>query len=322
MTDDRLAEIYGLEATPALLEGLRETRPSGVRLLRRNVETPEQVRELAAALRAAMGADFDVAVRHEGGAVTPFVRGVTPFPGLEALEAGANPILARDVGRAMGAELAAMGISINLISGGGPMASELAVGLRCSGVRAGPGPVVPAASGVPDDGEVAGLAAAVAEGAIRIVRDPRRLLPVPAGRRVGILIPRLGDVAHRLPIEDGLRGTASLIRPRVGASVAVLEVAVLPDEPSIALAVDWMAIQEIAVLFCFQARRFEGQRRLLDAAASRCPRRIVVPIGDSTDEELSGADASILRTCGFQACQLIAALRAIFSPVLSGGKRK
>jgi hypothetical protein len=108
----------------------------------------------------------------------------------------------------------------------------------------------------------------------------------------------------------------------VGASVAVLEVAVQPDEPSIALAVDWMSMQEIAVLFCFQARRFAGQRRLLDAAAVRCPRRIVVPIGDSTDEELAGADASILRTSGFQACQLIAALRAIFSPGLSGGKRK
>jgi hypothetical protein len=123
-------------------------------------------------------------------------------------------------------------------------------------------------------------------------------------------------------MEEALRGTASLIRPRVGASVAVLEVAVQPDEPSVAMAADWMSMQEIAVFFCFQARRFAGQKRLLDAVAARCPRRLIVTIGDSTDQELAGGEASILRTCGFQACQLAAALRAIFPPVSSGGKRK
>ena len=123
-------------------------------------------------------------------------------------------------------------------------------------------------------------------------------------------------------MEDALRGTASLIRPRVGASVAVLEVAVQPDEASVGLAADWMSTQEIAVFFCFQSRRFSGQKRLLDALAGRCPRRLIVTIGDSTDEDSAGADASILRTCGFQACQLTAALRAIFAPAGSGGKRK
>lgn len=319
---DRLAEVYGIEVTPALLQELREARPAGVHLLRRNIETPEQVREFAAALRSEFGAGFDIAVHHEGGSVTPFVRGVTPFPGLEALEAASNAVLARDVGRAMGVELAAMGVTRNLVSAAGPMAAELAVGLRCSGIKAGPGPVVPQPSRVPDEGEGAGLASALAQGALRIVRDPRNLVPIAAGRRVGILIPRLGDVADRYPMEEGLRSTASLIRPRVGASVAVLEVAVQPDGPSIALAVDWMATQEVSVFFCFQARRFVGQRKLLDAMAARCPFRIIVTIGDSTDEALAGAEATVLRTCGFQACQLTAALRAIFPSPASAGKRK
>ncbi|HVR82890.1 MAG TPA: glycoside hydrolase family 3 N-terminal domain-containing protein [Planctomycetota bacterium] len=319
---DRLAEVYGIEATPVLLEGLREGRPTGVHLLRRNIESPEQVRQLSAAIRTQMGAGFDVAVRHEGGAVTPFVRGVTPFPGLEALEAASNAVLARDVGRAMGLELAAMGITLNLVSGSGPMAAELAVGLRSSGIKTGPEPVVPGPSRAQEPGEGAALASAVAEASLRLVRDPRKLFPIPPGRRVGLLIPRLGDVADRIPMEDALRGTASLIRPRVGASVAVLEIPVQPDERSVALAADWMETQEIAVFFCFQARRFAGQKRLLDAVAARCPRRLIVTIGDSTDQELAGGDASILRTCGFQGCQLTAALRAIFPPLSSGGKRK
>jgi hypothetical protein len=318
---ERLAEVYGIDATPSLLRELKDGGATGVHLLRRNVESPGQVRELAGALREALGASFDVAVRHEGGTVTPFVRGVTPFPGPEALEAAANPSLARDVGRAMGAELAEMGITVNLIAERGPMTKELAVGLRCSGVRAGPGPVVAGPARGRDEAEGAALAAAVAEGSLRVVRDPQSLIPLAAGRRVGLLVPRLGDVADRFPVEEGLRSTASVIRPRVGASVAVLEVAVQPDEASIALAAEWMATQEVAVFFCFDAQRFAGQRRLLEAVSSGCPRRIVVTIGPSADESLAGADASVVRACGFQACQLTAALRAIFPPATGRGKR-
>ncbi len=318
---ERLAEVYGIAATPALIRELKDGGATGVHLLRRNVESPGQVREFAAALRAELGASFDVAVRHEGGTVTPFVRGVTPFPGPEALEAAANPSLARDVGRAMGAELADMGVTVNLVADRGPMTAELAVGLRCSGIKAGPGPVVPGSVRGRDEAEGTALAKAVAEGSLRVLRDPKSLIPVAAGLRGGLLVPRLGDVADRIPIQEGLRSTASVIRPRVAASVAVLEVAVQPDDASVALAAEWMATQEVAVFFCFNARRFAGQRRLLEALSAGCPRRIVVTIGDSADEALAGADASVVRPCGFQACQLNAALRAIFPPAAGRGKR-
>ena len=72
----RLAELYGIEATAELLLELRANRPDGVQLRRRNIETPAQVRELASELRKEFGERFEVAVRHEGGAETPFVRGV------------------------------------------------------------------------------------------------------------------------------------------------------------------------------------------------------------------------------------------------------
>jgi len=318
----RLAELYGIDVTPELLRELRAERPDGVQLRRRNIETPQQVRELVGALRKEFGAGFEVAVRHEGGAETPFVRGVTSFPGLEALEAAGNAGLARDVGRAVGAELFAMGITANLVGGTGPMAAEFSVGLRCSGVRAGPGPVVPGPARKADEAESAALALAVAEAAQSVVRDPLKLLPVPQGRRVGLLVPRLGDVAERLPIEDGLRSTASLLRPRVGAGVAVLEIAVRPDDRSVSLAVDWMARQEVAVFLCFSAARFPGQARLLEALAARCPRRVIVTIGDAADESRAGSEAAVVNTRGFQACQLLSALRAIFAAAPSGSKRK
>jgi hypothetical protein len=316
------AEIYGIEATPELVRELRAAQPSGIHLQRRNIESTDQVRELVEALARDLGGGLEFSVRHEGGAVTPFVRGVTFFPGLEALEEAANPVLARDVGRAMGNELAAMGITMNLVPETGPMASEMAVGLRCVGIKVGVGPVVSGAAKEPDEREGAALAAAVAGAALRVERDPWQLLPLAPGRRVGLLVPRLGDVADRLPIGDELRLTAALLRPGVGASVAVLEIAIQPDDKTVAMAAEWMGAQEAGVFLCFDALRFEGQRRLLEAVSGRCDRLVVAAIGNSADCKLVGERASLVRTCGFQACQLRAALAAIFQSAGPQAKRK
>src|SRR5882672_6044216 len=258
-TDDRatpvIAQFHGIHVTPALIDPLKAGKPDGVLLRRRNIETPEQVRQLCTTLKRELGEHLLIAVRHEGGVETPFVRGVTAFPGLEALEAAANPVLARDVGRAMGAELAALGIGMNLVPTDGPMAAELCVGLRCSGIKVGDGATVPPAPRSAEDGDHALLASVVAEAALRVVRDPGKLLPVPPGTRAGLLIPRLGEVAHRLPIEESLRMTAGLIRPQVGASVAVLEIGVEPDANAAELALEWMAGQDLAVVFAFELAR-------------------------------------------------------------------
>lgn len=317
------SEIYGIEATPDLIRGLRDAHPAGVQLLRRNIESPDQVRHLVRSLRSELGNTLEFAVRHEGGLVTPFVRGVTAFPGLEALEVAGNAVLARDVGRAMGNELWRMGITMNLLSERGPMAAELAMGHRCVGIKAGVGPVARGGGKEPDEAEGAALAAAVAEEALHVVRDPQGLLPIPSGHRAGVIVPRLGDVAHRLPVAEELRMTAALLRPGVGASVAVLETAVQADPSSVSMAADWLAGQESGVLLCLDAHRFEGQRRLLDAVSRRCERLVVVTLANSADAEFVRGQATVLRACGFQACQLEAAMKLVFAPSAAGaGKRK
>jgi len=316
------AEMYGIEATSELVRELRAAHPSGIHLLRRNIETPDQVRELVRTLTRELGDGLDFAVRHEGGAVTPFVRGVTPFPGIEALEIAANPVLAREVGRAMGNELAAMGITVNLISEGGPMAAEMAIGLRCVGIKVGVGAVVPDGAREPDEAEGIALAADVAREALRIGRDPLLLLPLASGSRTGLILPRLGDIGDRIPIPVELRSTAAVLRPRIGASVGVLEVAIQPDDRAIGMAADWAQAQGAAVFCCFDAQRFPGQRRLLDALVARCGRLVVVTIGNSADADLAGARSTVVRTCGFQLCQLLAAADSIFESSVVTGKQR
>jgi len=322
MTTPVFAPMYGIEATAPQLQKLRDDNAGGILLDRRNIETPDQVRELTRTLRKELGEGVEIAVRHEGGVVTPFVRGVTAFPGMEALVAAANAPLARDVGRIMGAELASMGITMNLVRDDRPMAEELRIGLRCSGIKTGREPVVTGPVRVPEEGEGAALAAEVAVAALKIVEDPQRLVPAAPGVKAGILVPRLGDMAHRLPVEDALRATAALLRPRVPASVAVLEIGLQPDAAAQRMALEWMQTQDLAVFFCFQPARIAAQRELLQSLALRCPRRVIVMLGDFKYESDPVRGATVVRLHGFQACQLQAALNAIFPPMTGIGKRK
>lgn len=61
--------LSGLELTAAERSFLRDARPWGVILFRRNVETPDQVRALTTACRDALGCDAPVFVDQEGGRV-------------------------------------------------------------------------------------------------------------------------------------------------------------------------------------------------------------------------------------------------------------
>ncbi len=106
--------IYGIDVSDETVRLLRETGAAGIYLMRRNIETTEQVRALVEGLESALGRRLLVAVEHEGGVVCSFTRGVTFFPGNAALARTETPSLAYDVGRAMARELGSMGININL----------------------------------------------------------------------------------------------------------------------------------------------------------------------------------------------------------------
>ena len=82
-----------------------------------NYDNPAQVRELTAALqraaREAGQAPLLIATDQEGGQLAAMGAGTTQFAGNMALGATRDPELALRVGRAIGLELAAMGVNIN-----------------------------------------------------------------------------------------------------------------------------------------------------------------------------------------------------------------
>src|SRR5690606_125556 len=102
-----------------VLDWIAERKVGGFSLFRpHNYDTPAQVRALTSALqraaRAAGQAPLLIATDQEGGQLTAMGEGTTQFAGNMALGATRDPALARRVGRAIGLELAAIGINVSI----------------------------------------------------------------------------------------------------------------------------------------------------------------------------------------------------------------
>jgi beta-N-acetylhexosaminidase len=114
---------------------------AGVTLFGQNISAPDQVRALTAGLRAAaIGVDPVIAIDEEGGDVTRVAYSDgSPYPGNAALGAVDDTVMTRSVYRAIGADLAALGINLDLA----PCADVLgssdspAVGTRSFGADTG-----------------------------------------------------------------------------------------------------------------------------------------------------------------------------------------
>jgi beta-N-acetylhexosaminidase len=108
-----LRSFDGRTAPAEILAVIRDGRAAGVTLFRaRNVDSPGQVRELCASLqdaRPAGTASLVIGLDQEGGQLQAVGEGATAWPGNLALGAAASEDLTRRCGRAIGAEVAAMG---------------------------------------------------------------------------------------------------------------------------------------------------------------------------------------------------------------------
>jgi beta-N-acetylhexosaminidase len=105
---------YGTKPTREAVALFKATSATGLLLLARNIETPEQTKAFVEELEQRLGRTLLVAIDHEGGWVLRFKSGVTAFPGNAALGRARDAELAYAVGRQMARELAPLGIRMNL----------------------------------------------------------------------------------------------------------------------------------------------------------------------------------------------------------------
>jgi beta-N-acetylhexosaminidase len=105
----------GTTAPPGLLDRIANSEVGGVMLFRPNIESPVQVARLVQTLRDASPAHAHlvVAVDQEGGRVQRLRAPCTEWPDMGSVAAAGDVQRSRAVGRALGSELAALGIGWN-----------------------------------------------------------------------------------------------------------------------------------------------------------------------------------------------------------------
>lgn len=110
-----MAGFEGTRPSKVLTRLVAGTRVGGVILFRRNVVEPAQVLSLTRALqRSAPRAPLFIAVDQEGGRVSRLPAPFTQFPAAAVLGKRKSVSLTYAVGEAMGRELAAVGINMNM----------------------------------------------------------------------------------------------------------------------------------------------------------------------------------------------------------------
>jgi beta-N-acetylhexosaminidase len=105
----------GPQAPPQLLERIARSEVGGVMLFRPNIVEPAQVADLVRTLRRASpkGMPLAVSVDQEGGLVQRLRAPLTRWPDMFSVAAAGDPARTEAVGRALGDELAALGIGWN-----------------------------------------------------------------------------------------------------------------------------------------------------------------------------------------------------------------
>ena len=113
-----MLDIEGLSLSPADRDLLREPAVGGVILFTRNYESPEQIADLVAELRALRSPPLLIAVDHEGGRVQRFRDGFTAIPPMRLIgheydrDAESGLQAARDAGWLIASELRAVGVDL------------------------------------------------------------------------------------------------------------------------------------------------------------------------------------------------------------------
>ena len=141
MADAILIPPFPGERAPRWVLSALERGLAGVTIFGPNIAGPEQLARLTAQLRSAGGLPL-VAIDEEGGDVTRIAHLTgSPYPGNAALGAVDDVNLTAAVHRALGQDLAALGINVNLAPSVdvNTAADNPVIGIRSFGRRPGPG---------------------------------------------------------------------------------------------------------------------------------------------------------------------------------------
>lgn len=170
------------------------------------------------------------------------------------------------------------------------------------------------------------LAELICRQAVRILQDQKGLLPLtPRFSRVGIIFPRLAELADRITIEREMLAPAEFFQAEIGVSglqPEILLVGMEPDEGDLLAARQLASRAELVLLFCYDAHLFPSNRALLEQVQAVASRLVVVLLRDPYDQQFLAPATTVVTAFGWRVCQLRAVVAAITGRLGERGGRR
>jgi hypothetical protein len=159
------------------------------------------------------------------------------------------------------------------------------------------------------------LALRISRSAVEIAN--KGALPLPLllnGQKVAALWPDLREVGERFTFEGGPEAPFKRLKARLSRWPAKVSYALTPvvSEKSLKPALAAAEKSEITLFFCFEAMRFPGQKRTLEALQKAVSNKLVVCLlRNPWDRELLKPQVTAIHAYGYRDCQVRAMLEAI-----------
>lgn len=155
------------------------------------------------------------------------------------------------------------------------------------------------------------LARKVASASIRILRDPKRLVPF-RGRSALWLFPNISSLQAAMALEEDLLAEGKFWRERLPKWVEIFIYSMNPSEVEVRTLAERAAGAEAAILWCFDTQLYPEQRALVSAVQGRARSLVFVPMRNPSDAEQALEGATVMTAFGWRKVQLEALAKYLF----------
>ena len=161
------------------------------------------------------------------------------------------------------------------------------------------------------------LAAKICRESVQVLRDERKLIPLPAGKkRIGVIFPRFSWLDANIMIEKEVLPEREFVRKEFGKFGFDPDIEIVSIEPAaeeIHRAVRLSQNSDLTIFFCYDAHLYRSNKKLLEALRDSARELVVDLLRDPYDADYIQSGVAFLTAFGWRACQLKAAIEKICS---------
>jgi beta-N-acetylhexosaminidase len=161
------------------------------------------------------------------------------------------------------------------------------------------------------------LAEQICRESVLIIQDRKKLLPLKrAGQNLAVIFPRFSSLDAKIMIEKEVLAETEFLRrefQKFGHNPEIYLVAIEPTDDEIQGAVNLARNSDLTVLFCYDARLYPANKKLLEALQDAAKKLVVDLLRDPYDADFLKEDTAGLTDFGWRACQIRAAIEKMCS---------